>query len=147
MQWNHEFNAGFTTADSAFRKVIAEGSYGYPRINVADQYRDPNSLLNWMSKIIRLRKSCPEIGLGDYTVLDAKSPHVLAIQYDYNGKSLLILHNFSKEPVQARLKTKQWKVLYNLMAETGDTIPSNGTLTVDLTGYGYQWYRADVLLP
>ena len=147
MQWTPELNAGFTTADSAFRKVIANGTYGYPHINVADQYRDPNSLLNWMSKIIRLRKSCPEIGLGDYTVLDANSPHVLAIQYDYHGKSLLILHNFSKQPVQARLKTKQWKVLYDLMTETGDAIPSNGTLTVDLAGYGYQWYRADALLP
>jgi maltose alpha-D-glucosyltransferase/alpha-amylase len=147
MQWNGEMHAGFTTADSSFRSVIKEGEYGYPKVNVSDQYRDPNSLLSWMGKLIKLRKSCPEIGLGDYAIVDVKSPHVVAIQYTYKGKSLLVLHNFSDQPVKAAVKTGKSKVVYDLMVETDDKVPTNGELVVELAGYGYKWYRSDSLVP
>ena len=34
------------------------------RVNVADQRRDPDALLNWMERLIRQRKERPEIGWG-----------------------------------------------------------------------------------
>ena len=103
MQWTDEKNAGFTTADTAFRPVINKGDYGFQKLNVAVQTRDQASLLNWNARMIRLRKSCPEIGLGDYELLDAGSPEVLAIRYDYNGESLVILHKFSDKPRKASI--------------------------------------------
>jgi hypothetical protein len=33
--------------------VINDKVYGYRRVNVADQRRDPNSLLNWTERMIR----------------------------------------------------------------------------------------------
>ena len=47
-------------------------------VNVAKQRRDPNSMLNWTERIIRMRKEVPEIGWGDFKVITARDPAVLA---------------------------------------------------------------------
>ena len=58
-------------------------------VNVAEQRRDPNSLLNWTERMIRMRKECPEIGWGDFAVLRTTAPEVLALRYDWRGTSLV----------------------------------------------------------
>ena len=69
-------------ADALVRPVITEGPFGYQQVNVADQQRDPGSLLNWMERLIRTRKECPEIGWGGCEVLEtgnaASSPTAAA---------------------------------------------------------------------
>jgi maltose alpha-D-glucosyltransferase/alpha-amylase len=147
MQWTSGANAGFTMADSAFRPVIAHGTYGYPQVNVANQHRDANSLLAWMTKMIKLRKSCPEIGLGDYSIIDVKSPYVVAVQYRYQEKSLIVLHNFSHQPVKISLPTGKWDRVYDLMDVSGDQLPKNGELAMELDGYSYKWYRGEQPAP
>ena len=66
MQWSTEKNAGFTPSDAPVMPVIDSGPYGFEHLNVAAQRRDPDSLLNWMERIIRMRKEVPEIGWGDF---------------------------------------------------------------------------------
>ena len=62
MQWSRDRHGGFTTARRPIRRVVGDPIYGYAQVNVADQRRDPNSLLNWTERLIRTRKECPEIG-------------------------------------------------------------------------------------
>ena len=147
MQWTDEKNAGFTTADTAFRPVINKGDYGFQKLNVAFQTRDQSSLLNWNARMIRLRKSCPEIGLGDYILLDTGSSEVLAIRYDYNGQSLIIAHNFSDKPKKASIVSGKSKILYDLMPDPQDKKPEAGKFNLSLEGYGYKWYRVDHIIP
>ena len=147
MQWNDEKNAGFTSADTAFRPVISTGDYGYQKVNAAKQFRDPASLLSWTTRVIKIRKSCPEIGLGEYKLVDSGSPDIFAIQYDYQGQSLIILHNFSDKPKKASWASGKSKILYDLMSDTQDKKPENGRFNVALDGYGYRWYRVDHILP
>ena len=53
MQWNSSANAGFSTADSSKLYLpVEEGG-----VNVEDQLKDPDSLLNNMKRLIALRKS------------------------------------------------------------------------------------------
>ena len=49
MQWANKPNGGFSTAPPAalIRPVISDGKFGYRRVNVVDQQRVPESLLNW----------------------------------------------------------------------------------------------------
>jgi maltose alpha-D-glucosyltransferase / alpha-amylase len=77
MQWSTEPHAGFTEDDKAGSHVIDRGPYGYEHVNVAKQRRDPNSMLNWMERIIRMRKEVPEVGWGDFKVIAARDPAVL----------------------------------------------------------------------
>ncbi len=53
--------------------VISDPIYGYKRVNVETQRRDPHSLLNWMERKIRMRKECPEISWGDWKILQTNA--------------------------------------------------------------------------
>ena len=65
MQWADERNAGFSTATpSRLARPVVEGRFGPMAVNAADQRRDPDSLLNWMERLIRRRRECPEFGWG-----------------------------------------------------------------------------------
>src|ERR1700677_35101 len=97
MQWSTEPNAGFTKRDQPVLPVISDGPYAFHHVNVADQRRDPNSLLNWMERIIRMRKEVPEIGWGDFSFISAGTPQVLAMQYDWRNNGVLCVHNLTGE--------------------------------------------------
>ncbi len=64
MQWSSEKHGGFTTADRPVRPVVSDPIYGYQRVNVEAQRRDPQSLVNWVERKIRMRKECPGNQLG-----------------------------------------------------------------------------------
>ena len=110
--------------------VIAEGPYGYPQVNVAEQRRDPNSLLNWTERIIRMRKEVPEIGFGDFALLDTGASSVLGLRYEWRNNAVLCLHNLAGEPIEVTLPAKA----------TGEP-DERGRHRLVLEGYGYRWYR------
>ncbi|HUH07411.1 MAG TPA: alpha-amylase family protein, partial [Egibacteraceae bacterium] len=66
MQWSDEPNGGFSSApaDQLCVPMTEQGDFGYRQVNVDEQRRDEGSLLNWMERMIRLRKLTPEIGWG-----------------------------------------------------------------------------------
>jgi maltose alpha-D-glucosyltransferase/alpha-amylase len=66
MQWSDEPHGGFTVSDKPVMPVITGGAYGYEHVNVAAQRRDPNSTLNWLERICRMRKEVPEVGWGRF---------------------------------------------------------------------------------
>jgi maltose alpha-D-glucosyltransferase / alpha-amylase len=146
MQWSTEPNGGFTKSDKPVVPVISGGPYGFEHVNAADQRRDPNSMLNWTERIIRMRKEVPEIGWGDFEVLKTGDWAVFAMRYDWRNNSVLFLHNLAHEPREvefsAGVKGDAGKLLVNLLGQdhsrAGD---NNGRHRVCLEGYGYRWYR------
>ncbi|MBV8742109.1 MAG: alpha-amylase family protein, partial [Sinobacteraceae bacterium] len=98
MQWSTEPHAGFTSSDRPLTPVISKGPFGYEQINAAQQRRDPNSLLNWTERIIRMRKELPEVGWGDFQLLPLRDPAILAIRYDWRNNSALFVHNLAATP-------------------------------------------------
>jgi len=62
MQWSSDPHGGFTTADQPTRPVVDEGPFSFREVNVATQRRDPHSLLNWMERLIRRRRSARSWG-------------------------------------------------------------------------------------
>ena len=143
MQWSGEAHGGFTTADRPARPVISDGPYGCDEVNVEKQRRDPNSLLNWTTRMIRMRKQCPEIGWGDWSAVATASPHVLGLCYVWRGNSVVVLHNFSSQPQEARfrLKSPAGVQLTNLMVNEEIHADADGMHRVSLESYGYRWFR------
>jgi maltose alpha-D-glucosyltransferase / alpha-amylase len=143
MQWSNEKHAGFSAGRRLPQPVIEDGLYGCKQINVEAQRRDPGSLLNWMVRMIRVRKECPEVGWGDFEVLPTNSRSVLALCYSLRGHKLLILHNFAERPQEVRVTVPHAKsdVLANLMADEESHARGNGEHRIALDGYGYKWYR------
>src|SRR6476619_3594966 len=101
MQWSTEPHGGFTESAKPATPVIDQGPYGYQHVNVAKQRRDPNSMLNWTERIIRMRKEVPEVGWGDFKVIATRDPAILAIRYDWRNNSVLFVHNLGETPREA----------------------------------------------
>jgi maltose alpha-D-glucosyltransferase/alpha-amylase len=145
MQWSTEPHGGFTKSDKPVLPVIDKGPYGYDHVNAAIQRRDPNSLLNWTERIIRMRKEVPEIGWGDFEILDAGTPSVFAMRYDWRDNSVLFLHNLDPKPHEVSfrvgLKDGRGDLLVNLLTEQHSHATKPGRHEVLLEPFGYRWYR------
>jgi maltose alpha-D-glucosyltransferase/alpha-amylase len=144
MQWSTEPNAGFTRAAKPVSPVISSGPYGYEHVNAAQQRRDPNSLLNWTERIIRMRKEIPEIGWGDFQLLATGDEAVLALRYDWRNNSVVFVHNLAGTPREVtfdvRLPGQNAALLVNLLSEDHSRAPGSRHHML-LEGYGYRWFR------
>ena len=145
MQWSTEPHAGFTESDKPVLPVIDKGPYGYEHVNVARQRRDPNSLVNWTERLIRMRKEVPEIGWGDFKVIATRDPAVLIIRYDWRNNSVLFVHNLDEKPREISFATglagEVGKLLINLLSEDHSQADGRGKHNLLLEAYGYRWYR------
>jgi maltose alpha-D-glucosyltransferase/alpha-amylase len=145
MQWSTEPHAGFTKSSKPILPVIDKGPYGYEHVNAAEQRRDANSMLNWTERIIRMRKEVPEVGWGDFEVLNTGTNAVLGMRYDWRNNSVLFLHNLDARPREisfsAGLKDDQGKLLVNLLTDDHSRAGERGRHEVLLEPYGYRWYR------
>ena len=144
MQWSTEPNAGFSKSDKLTSPVISSGPYGYEHVNAAQQRREPNSLLNWTERLIRMRKEVPEIGWGDFQLLATGDEAVLAIRYDWRNNSVVVVHNLSDTPREVRfdigLRGEDATLLVNLLSEDHSR-SHDSRHHILLEGYGYRWFR------
>jgi maltose alpha-D-glucosyltransferase/alpha-amylase len=145
MQWSTEPNAGFTKSDKPIVPLISNGPYSFEHVNAAEQRRDPNSMLNWTERIIRMRKEVPEVGWGEFQVLRTGDPAVLAVRYDWRNNSVLFLHNLARDPREVEFASgidrARGDRLVNLLTADHSRAGKDGKHCVNLEGYGYRWYR------
>ncbi|HEY0293082.1 MAG TPA: trehalose synthase, partial [Hansschlegelia sp.] len=145
MQWSGEANGGFSKAKKTFLPAISGGGFGFETVNVAQQRRDPNSILNWMERVIRMRQELPEIGWGDFRVIPTRDKAILALRYDWRNNAVVVLHNFDGEPRETAFdpgdKDDEPSVLINLLADDHSNPEADGRHHIVLEGYGYRWYR------
>ena len=120
-QWDGSPNAGFTTG-TPWLKINSN----YTTINAAAQEKDPTSNLNYFRKMVKLRKSEKTLVYGKYTLLDKNNPNVYAYTRVWEGKTLLILLNFSKNAAKAEtgFDISKGKVCINNYAD----LAADGTL-------------------
>ena len=147
MQWSADVNAGFSTAPAKRlrRPLIDSGQFDYRLVNVQAERRDPASLLNRVERLIRTRKEFPEFACGKYRLLESdRSDAVFAHACeDQDGNSVVAVHNFSSEPVTAkvRLWTEKLDHAVFLFGENDEGAVTNKDLPIPLEGYGYNWIR------
>ena len=144
MQWSGDRHAGFSTAGEdaeLARPVVAAEGWGPERVNVAAQRRDPASLLNWMERLIRRRRECPELGWGRPTLLDAGHAAVLAHRVDWGGSTVLALHSFAGERLEARVALEPEAGEAVDLFDGAHATPRDGVLSVGLDPYGARWFR------
>jgi maltose alpha-D-glucosyltransferase / alpha-amylase len=145
MQWSTEPHGGFTRSDKPIMPTIDSGPFSYEHVNAAHQRRDPDSLLNWTERIIRMRKEVPEIGWGDFAFLRTRDPAVLAMRYDWRNNSVVFVHNLAATPREVEfevgLKGETGKLLVNLLTEDHSHADADGKHCLMLEGYAYRWYR------
>ena len=98
VQWSSEENAGFTTGTPWF--YINEN---YKEINVADQEKDENSVLNFYRYAIKLRKELSSVRYGDYKEYGKFSSSFYTYSREDDREKLLVVCSFTE-------KTKKWSL-------------------------------------
>src|SRR5205807_5540959 len=68
MQWSPDRNAGFSAAEFAqlYLPPLMDSVFGYGAVNVESQMRDPSSQLQWLKRILGVRKHHGVFGTGDF---------------------------------------------------------------------------------
>jgi maltose alpha-D-glucosyltransferase / alpha-amylase len=144
MQWSAEPYAGFSTVEphELARDLVKDGPYSYQKLNVAQEQEDPDSLLNWMKKLIKVRKEHPVLGCGSCHMISADHKQVMAARTDSDEATMVTLHNLGKRPceVQIHLEEGDPPDLTPIFGNAKSYTIEGRAVTVQLPGYGYQWY-------
>jgi maltose alpha-D-glucosyltransferase/alpha-amylase len=147
MQWTGDRNAGFSRADTArlYLPLIVDPVYGYQSINVEAQQRTPSSLLNWLKRLIEVRKKTRVFGRGTLHFLRPANETVLAHVREYEGQSVIAVHNLAGSAQPVELDLRAWRG-HTPIEMLGDTrFPTIGTAPyfISLAPYGYYWFRLE----
>ncbi len=134
MQWSPD--GGFSTS-ATLRRPMVEGAFGPERVNVAAQRRDPNSLLNWFERLIRRRRECPELGFGTMTLLETGADSVLAHRSDWEGATVVAVHELSGRPVTVELPVEDGETLVDLFNDAEHPVPAS----LSLEPFDARWFR------
>ena len=111
MQWSPDRNGGFSRADPArlFLPAIQDSIYGFDAVNVEAQLRSPASLLNWMRRMIAIRRTHQALGRGSLRFLYPANRKVLAYVRAYEGDTILCVANVSRAPQAVQLDLSDFK--------------------------------------
>jgi maltose alpha-D-glucosyltransferase/alpha-amylase len=147
MQWTGDRNAGFSRADPArlFAPPIMDPVYGYQAINVESQERAPFSLLNWMKRMIGLRKQSHVFGRGSIEFLPVDNRKILAYVRKYQDEEILCVANLSRsvQPVELDLSRFKGRTPVEMLFVTEFPAVSDRPYFLTLPGYFYYWFRME----
>jgi maltose alpha-D-glucosyltransferase/alpha-amylase len=147
MQWSDEQNGGFSNVpeERLIHPVIMEGKYGARAVNAIAQQRDPDSLLSWMRRLVDVRQSCPEIGWGELSLIDAHDGAVFAHRLSWEGNTTVALHNLGDRPCRVRvdLNDEEAGELTDLFGNKVYEPDTGENRVFVLDAYGYRWFRLD----
>ncbi|MBD2307414.1 alpha-glucosidase C-terminal domain-containing protein [Chroococcidiopsis sp. FACHB-1243] len=145
MQWSSRVNGGFSSApaDKLARPAIATGEYGYQKLNVTSQQRDPNSILSWMERAIRTRKQYPEFGSGKWEIIATEEPSVFAHSSQHNGNTVIAVHNLSAQSCTISLKSAEYPHLLDVFSDRPYEQMDCNSQAIEVSGYGYRWFQVN----
>jgi len=145
MQWSPDRNAGFSRADpqQLYLPPIMDPVYGYEAVNVEAQSRDRSSLLNWMKRLLQVRRSSQAFGRGTLRFIRPGNRRVLVYLREYGTDTILCVANLARsaQPVELDLADYKGAVPIELLGRAA--FPPIGELPYLLTlpGYAFYWFR------
>jgi len=145
MQWSADRHGGFSLSKKARlpQDTIAEGPLGYRKLNVAAARRDPQSLLNWMERAIRMRRESPEFGRGNWSVVETRDEAVFAHCCSCDGGAVVAVHNLSRKPRKVTLDLSDQcpEELVEVISDVHYPQLKRAPYEFTINGYGYRWLR------
>jgi maltose alpha-D-glucosyltransferase/alpha-amylase len=144
MQWSEDRNGGFSRADPAclFLPANQDPVYGFEAVNVEAQTRSPSSLLNWMKRMIAIRRGRKCFGRGSLKFLYPSNRKILAFLRAFEDETVLCVCNLSRaaQGVELNLSAFRGRVPVELTGQSA--FPPIGELPYFLTlpGYGFYWF-------
>ena len=145
MQWSFDRNAGFSRADpqQLYLPPIMDPVYGYQAVNVEAQTRDRSSLLNWMKRLLQVRRASQAFGRGTLRFIRPGNRHVLVYLREYGPDTILCVANLSRsaQPVELDLSEHRGAVPVELLGRTSFPPIGEPPYLLTLPGHGFYWFR------
>jgi maltose alpha-D-glucosyltransferase/alpha-amylase len=147
MQWSADRNAGFSRAkpQQLYLPLIVDHEYHHETVHVEAQQNNPHSLLNWMKRLIELRRRFKAFGRGSLEFLHPANRKVLAFTRRYAGEQILVVANLSRfvQHVELDLSGFQGQVPIEMFGRT--RFPLIGELPYPLTlgPHAFCWFALE----
>jgi maltose alpha-D-glucosyltransferase/alpha-amylase len=147
MQWSYDRNGGFSRVDPAslVLPAIMDPLYGFQALNVEAQEADQHSLLNWMRRMLAVRKNFAAFGRGTLRFLYPGNRKIFAYLREFDGaapQSILCVCNLARnaQAVELDLSAFAGRVPVDIVG--GSVFPPVGQLSYLLTlpPYGFFWF-------
>ena len=129
MQWTSGETAGFTTG-----KPWLPVPPAYKTHNVADESKDPDSVLEFYKHVLKLRHTNQALLDGSYLAINEGDPNVLSYLRIYKDQTVIVALNMSDKPQKLDLDLKR-----NGFASTSSLLSTKSTTKgeeVSLDPYG-----------
>ncbi len=144
MQWSPDRNGGFSRADPQrlYLPPVMDPIYGFEAVNVEAQSTNASSLLNWMRRLIVVRKQHRAFGRGTLRFLYPGNRKVLAYLRQHDDEIILCVANLSRGAQPAELNLSEFAGLVPVELIGRTAFPPIGALPyfVTLPAYGFYWF-------
>jgi maltose alpha-D-glucosyltransferase/alpha-amylase len=145
MQWTGDRNGGFSRADPASIVLppIMDPLYGFAAVNVEAQLRDQHSFLNWMRRLLTLRRNHKVFGRGSLRLLYPKNRRILAYLREYDNETVLCIANLARTPQAVELDLSAYDGRVPVEMTGPSPFPPIGQLSYLLTlpPYAFYWFE------
>jgi maltose alpha-D-glucosyltransferase/alpha-amylase len=146
MQWNGDRNAGFSRADpqALYLPLVIDPIYHYQAINVEAQRGGASSLLNWMRRLISIRKRYPVFGRGAIEFLHPENQTVLAyLRCHPDQETILVVNNLSRfvQPVELDLRNYIGYTPVELWGDIAFPKIGRSAYFLSLGPHTFYWFR------
>jgi maltose alpha-D-glucosyltransferase / alpha-amylase len=145
MQWSSDRNAGFSRADPAalYLPLLMDPVYGFQAVNVEAQERVSTSLLQWLRRLLQVRKQHPVFGMGDYEPLYPENRRVFAFVRQLEADVVLVVANLSRFAQPVELDLSRWVGLIpeEMFGRTPFPIIDGRPYRLALGPHGFYWFR------
>nr|WP_295737480.1 maltose alpha-D-glucosyltransferase [uncultured Acidocella sp.] len=149
MQWSPDRNGGFSRANPAdlVLPAVMDAISGFDAVNVERQSADQYSLLNWMRRMLAVRKRHKSFGRGTQQFLYPANRRILAFLRRFTNDSgdeekILCVYNLSRTAQAVELDLSAFEGLVPVDLIGGSGFPAIGQLTYLLTlpPFGFYWF-------
>jgi len=147
MQWNMNFNAGFSVANpqKLYLPIVSDPIYRYESVNVATQDENSSSLMWWIKNVLAMRKRLNLFGRGDIKFIDSSNSKILCFARSYEKQSIIVVANLSQFSQSTTLDLKLFRDcdITEVFSQNRFMSVGEGDYTITMGPYGYFWFQVD----
>lgn len=145
MQWTPDRNGGFSSSDPErlFLPPVMEAVAGYQAVNVESQSKNPSSLLNWMKRIIGVRRHYRAFGEGSIEFIKPANRSILVYLRSHADSHILCVANLARsaQPVQIELARFKGYTPVEMLGRHAFPTIGEEPYQLSLSGYGFYWFE------
>ncbi|GAC1527091.1 MAG: maltose alpha-D-glucosyltransferase [Vulcanimicrobiaceae bacterium] len=144
MQWSIDRNGGFSRADPArlYLPPVMDSVYGFQGVNVETQGHSPSSLVNWLRKLIAVRRGYKVFGRGTLRFLAPANRKVIAYLRELDDERVLCVANLSHTAQQVALDLSAFtgSVPVEMIGWSPFQTIGEDRYLLTLPGHGFFWF-------